>query len=137
MFSSHDPHFYQNLPYGVLRHPDQIAQLAANLRRPLAPGTVGRPGPAGPPGKQGVAGSVGHPGTRGPPGYRGLPGELGDPGPRGTRNYTVSNKVQKMSPHIDSSQHASSMSPNKSIIVLSDCKSFLQKHFVSSIIGIQ
>lgn len=62
---------------------DQIAQLAANLRRPLAPGMVGRPGPAGPPGKSGVVGSIGHPGTRGPPGYRGLPGELGDPGPRG------------------------------------------------------
>ncbi|PWA31788.1 hypothetical protein CCH79_00006615 [Gambusia affinis] len=41
---------------------DQIAQLAANLRRPLAPGTVGRPGPAGPPGKQGlgIQGPVDH-----------------------------------------------------------------------------
>lgn len=64
---------------------DQIAQLAANLRRPLAPGMVGRPGPAGPSGKPGVAGSIGHPGTRGPPGYSGLPGELGDPGPRGMK----------------------------------------------------
>lgn len=62
---------------------DQIAQLAANLRRPLAPGMVGRPGRPGGPGKPGVAGSIGHPGARGPPGYRGLPGELGDPGPRG------------------------------------------------------
>lgn len=68
-----------------LFHPisDQIAQLAANLRRPLAPGAVGRPGPAGPPGKPGESGSLGHPGARGPPGYRGLPGDLGDPGPRG------------------------------------------------------
>lgn len=68
-----------------LRYVDQIAQLAANLRRPLAPGMVGRPGLPGPPGNQGVAGSIGHPGARGPPGYRGLPGELGDPGPRGTK----------------------------------------------------
>lgn len=65
---------------------DQIAQLAANLRRPLAPGTVGRPGRPGASGKPGVAGSTGHPGARGPPGYRGLPGELGDPGPRGNSN---------------------------------------------------
>lgn len=64
---------------------DQIAQLAANLRRPLTPGMVGRPGPAGPPGRAGVVGSIGHPGSRGPPGYRGLPGELGDPGPRGVK----------------------------------------------------
>ena len=64
---------------------DQIAQLAANLRRPLAPGVVGRPGPAGPPGQTGEAGSIGHPGSRGQPGYRGLPGDLGDPGPRGER----------------------------------------------------
>lgn len=62
---------------------DQIAQLAANLRRPLAPGMVGRPGPAGSPGQQGVPGRVGHPGSRGPPGYRGPPGDLGHPGPRG------------------------------------------------------
>lgn len=48
---------------------------------------VGRPGPAGPPGRPGVAGSIGHPGARGPPGYRGLPGELGDPGPRGIQHY--------------------------------------------------
>lgn len=65
---------------------DQIAQLAAHLRRPLAPGAVGRPGPAGLPGKQGEAGVVGLPGARGPPGYRGLPGDLGDPGPRGEEN---------------------------------------------------
>lgn len=65
---------------------DQIAQLAANLRRPLAPGMVGRPGPAGPQGIPGVAGSIGHPGARGPPGYRGLPGELGDPGSRGIKH---------------------------------------------------
>lgn len=65
---------------------DQIAQLAANLRRPLAPGMVGRPGPAGAAGKPGVAGSIGHPGARGPPGYRGLPGDLGDPGPRGMKH---------------------------------------------------
>uniref|UniRef100_A0A3Q3ENU2 Uncharacterized protein n=1 Tax=Labrus bergylta TaxID=56723 RepID=A0A3Q3ENU2_9LABR len=70
-----------SLPFIPPHH--QIAQLAANLRRPLAPGLVGRPGPAGSPGKTGVAGSIGHPGSRGPPGYRGLPGELGDPGPRG------------------------------------------------------
>ncbi len=44
---------------------DQIAQLAANLRRPLAPGAVGRPGRPGPPGKQGEGGSVGHPGALG------------------------------------------------------------------------
>lgn len=65
---------------------DQIAQLAANLRRPLAPGMVGRPGPAGLPGRPGGGGSIGHPGSRGPPGYRGLPGELGDPGPRGIKH---------------------------------------------------
>lgn len=70
---------------GVFCFTDQIAQLAANLRRPLAPGMVGRPGPSGSPGKPGEAGSIGHPGTRGPPGYRGLPGELGDPGPRGKK----------------------------------------------------
>lgn len=62
---------------------EQIAQLAANLRKPLAPGMTGRPGPAGPPGPPGTTGSVGHPGPRGPPGYRGPTGELGDPGPRG------------------------------------------------------
>lgn len=62
---------------------DQIAQLAANLRKPLSPGMTGRPGPAGPPGPPGATGSVGHPGARGPPGYRGPTGELGDPGPRG------------------------------------------------------
>lgn len=72
-----------NKPYGVFYHTDQIAQLAANLRRPLAPGMVGRPGPAGPVGEPGDAGSIGHPGSRGPPGYRGLPGELGNPGTRG------------------------------------------------------
>ena len=70
-------------------HTDQIAQLAANLRRPLAPGMVGRPGPAGPSGTPGVSGSTGHPGTRGPPGYRGLPGELGDPGTRGRKNKSI------------------------------------------------
>lgn len=69
---------------------DQIAQLAANLRRPLAPGMVGRPGRPGAPGKPGVSGSIGHPGARGPPGYRGLPGELGDPGPRGNCNDQTS-----------------------------------------------
>lgn len=62
---------------------EQIAQLAANLRKPLAPGMTGRPGPAGPPGPPGSTGTVGHPGPRGPPGYRGPTGELGDPGPRG------------------------------------------------------
>lgn len=62
---------------------EQMAQLAAHLRRPLAPGSIGRPGPAGPPGPPGPPGSIGHPGARGPPGYRGPPGELGDPGPRG------------------------------------------------------
>lgn len=71
-------------------HADQIAQLAANLRRPLSPGMVGRPGRPGAPGKSGVAGSIGHPGSRGPPGYRGLPGELGDPGPRGNIDYQTS-----------------------------------------------
>ena len=67
----------------VLPLSDQIAKLASNLRRPLSPGQVGRPGIAGPPGKPGETGSIGHPGSRGPPGYRGLPGDLGDPGPRG------------------------------------------------------
>ena len=62
---------------------EQIAQLAAHLRKPLAPGSIGRPGPAGPPGPPGPPGSIGHPGARGPPGYRGPTGELGDPGPRG------------------------------------------------------
>lgn len=62
---------------------EQIAQLAAHLRKPLAPGAIGRPGPAGPPGPPGPPGSIGHPGARGPPGYRGPTGELGDPGPRG------------------------------------------------------
>lgn len=64
---------------------DQIAKLAAHLRRPLSPGAVGRPGLAGPPGKRGEAGVMGLPGARGPPGYRGLPGDLGDPGPRGEK----------------------------------------------------
>lgn len=62
---------------------EQIALLAASLRKPLSPGMTGRPGPAGPPGPPGSTGSVGHPGPRGPPGYRGPTGELGDPGPRG------------------------------------------------------
>ncbi|KAJ7332135.1 hypothetical protein JRQ81_014315 [Phrynocephalus forsythii] len=62
---------------------DHIAQLAANLRKPLAPGLTGRPGPPGPPGPPGASGSIGHPGARGPPGYRGPTGYLGDPGPRG------------------------------------------------------
>lgn len=62
---------------------EQIAQLAAHLRKPLAPGSIGRPGPAGPPGPPGPPGSIGHPGAQGPPGYRGPTGELGDPGPRG------------------------------------------------------
>lgn len=81
----------------LFRPLDQIAQLAANLRRPLAPGVVGRPGPAGTPGKPGVAGSIGHPGARGPPGYRGLPGDLGDPGPRGKMNCRKLRKDESMS----------------------------------------
>lgn len=68
---------------------EQIAQLAANLRKPLAPGLTGRPGPVGPPGPPGSAGSVGHPGARGPPGYRGPTGDLGDPGPRGESDLNL------------------------------------------------
>ncbi|KAL8179632.1 UNVERIFIED_CONTAM: hypothetical protein K2H54_070091 [Gekko kuhli] len=68
---------------------EQIAQLAANLRKPLAPGLTGRPGPVGPPGPPGKIGSVGHPGARGPPGYRGPPGDLGDPGPRGESHFNL------------------------------------------------
>lgn len=82
---------------------DQIAQLAANLRRPLAPGAVGRPGPAGQAGTPGELGSVGHPGARGPPGYRGLPGDLGDPGPRGDLNNGARAKLKTNSkPHMHS-----------------------------------
>lgn len=81
----HRPLWRTRLP---LLSPERIAQLAAHLRQPLAPGATGRPGPAGPPGPPGPPGSIGHPGTRGPPGYRGPPGELGDPGPRGECRHT-------------------------------------------------
>lgn len=64
---------------------EQLAQLAASLRRPEsgAVGLPGRPGPSGPPGPPGDSGFSGHAGARGLPGLKGPLGLLGLKGPKG------------------------------------------------------
>lgn len=67
---------------------EQLAQLAASLRRPEF-GATGLPGTPGPPGAPGPAGENGFPGQLGPrglPGLKGPPGEIGRKGPKGKRS---------------------------------------------------
>lgn len=66
---------------------EQLAQLAASLRRPESgvAGLPGRPGPPGPPGMPGDNGFPGHAGARGLPGLKGPPGSLGKKGQKGNR----------------------------------------------------
>lgn len=66
---------------------EQLAQLAASLRRPEfgAPGLPGRPGPPGAPGPPGENGFPGQLGPRGLPGLKGPPGEIGRKGPKGKK----------------------------------------------------
>lgn len=65
---------------------EQLAQLAASLRRPESgvTGLPGKPGPPGPPGIPGNSGFPGHAGARGLPGLKGPPGSLGKKGHKGT-----------------------------------------------------
>lgn len=64
---------------------EQLAQLAASLRRPESgvAGLPGKPGPPGPPGIPGDSGFPGHAGARGLPGLKGPPGPLGKKGQKG------------------------------------------------------
>lgn len=64
---------------------EQLAQLAASLRRPETgvTGLPGKPGPPGPPGIPGDSGFPGHAGARGLPGLKGPPGPLGKKGQKG------------------------------------------------------
>lgn len=64
---------------------EQLAQLAASLRRPESgvAGLPGRPGLPGPPGMPGENGFPGHAGARGLPGLKGPPGSLGKKGQKG------------------------------------------------------
>lgn len=64
---------------------EQLAQLAASLRRPESgvAGLPGRPGLPGPQGKPGDNGFPGHAGARGLPGLKGPPGSLGKKGQKG------------------------------------------------------
>ncbi|EMP25631.1 Collagen alpha-1(IX) chain [Chelonia mydas] len=63
---------------------EQLAQLAASLRRPESgvTGLPGRPGPPGAPGSPGENGFPGQIGPRGLPGLKGPPGEIGFKGPK-------------------------------------------------------
>lgn len=64
---------------------EQLAQLAASLRRPES-GAAGLPGKPGPPGSPGIPGGSGFPGqagARGLPGLKGPPGPIGVKGPKG------------------------------------------------------
>lgn len=75
----------------AVRHPsafpptEQLAQLAASLRRPETgvTGLPGKPGLPGPPGIPGDSGFPGHAGARGLPGLKGPPGPLGKKGQKG------------------------------------------------------
>uniref|UniRef100_A0A8C1QN65 Thrombospondin-like N-terminal domain-containing protein n=1 Tax=Cyprinus carpio TaxID=7962 RepID=A0A8C1QN65_CYPCA len=86
-----------SLAHLVFAISEQLAQLAASLRRPESGvvGLPGRPGPPGPPGPQGDSGFPGHagarglPGLKGPPGLMGLKGPKGEMGDRGDRGPTV------------------------------------------------
>lgn len=73
---------------------EQLAQLAASLRRPESgvAGLPGRPGPPGPSGMPGDNGFPGHAGARGLPGLKGPPGSLGKKGQKGNgaRRWQVS-----------------------------------------------
>lgn len=73
---------------------EQLAQLAASLRRPESgvAGLPGKPGPPGPPGMPGDNGFPGHAGARGLPGLKGPPGSLGKKGQKGNggRRWQVS-----------------------------------------------
>lgn len=64
---------------------EQLAQLAASLRRPETGvmGLPGKPGPPGPPGIPGNSGFSGQAGARGLPGLKGPPGLLGKKGQKG------------------------------------------------------
>ena len=64
---------------------EQLAQLAASLRRPESgvAGLPGKPGPPGPPGTPGDNGFPGQSGARGLPGLKGPPGHLGKKGAKG------------------------------------------------------
>lgn len=75
-----------NLVHGLLSAPtEQLAQLAASLRRPET-GVAGLPGKPGPPGQPGPPGDNGFPGqsgSRGLPGLKGPTGQIGMKGPKG------------------------------------------------------
>ncbi len=64
---------------------EQLAQLAASLRRPESgiAGLPGKPGPPGPPGIPGNNGFPGQAGARGLPGLKGPSGPMGRKGPKG------------------------------------------------------
>uniref|UniRef100_A0A671SBV6 Collagen, type IX, alpha 1b n=1 Tax=Sinocyclocheilus anshuiensis TaxID=1608454 RepID=A0A671SBV6_9TELE len=74
-----------SLAHLVFAISEQLAQLAASLRRPEsgAVGLPGRPGPPGSPGPPGDSGFPGHAGARGLPGLKGPLGLLGLKGPKG------------------------------------------------------
>lgn len=82
------PEFYVII---LILSTEQLAQLAASLRRPES-GIRGLPGKPGPPGPQGTPGDNGFPGqagARGLPGLKGPPGQIGTKGPKGNK-YTAS-----------------------------------------------
>lgn len=70
---------------------EQLAQLAASLRRPESgvAGLPGRPGPPGPPGIPGENGFPGQVGSRGLPGLKGPPGPIGHKGPKGNEHLDM------------------------------------------------
>lgn len=72
-------------PFFCFSTTEQLAQLAASLRRPETgvTGLPGKPGPPGPPGIPGDSGFPGHAGARGLPGLKGPPGSLGKKGQKG------------------------------------------------------
>lgn len=74
-----------SLAHRVFVFSEQLAQLAASLRRPEsgAAGLPGRPGLPGPPGTPGDNGFPGQAGARGLPGLKGPPGILGFKGQKG------------------------------------------------------
>lgn len=70
---------------------EQLAQLAASLRRPEsgAAGLPGKPGPPGPPGPPGNSGFPGQAGARGLPGLKGPLGPMGKKGPKGDESIFI------------------------------------------------
>jgi len=80
-------HIYGSSSFSFCRaSTEQLAQLAASLRRPESgvAGLPGKPGPPGSPGSPGDNGLTGQAGTRGLPGLKGPPGQMGLKGPKGT-----------------------------------------------------